>query len=184
MAPMTTALLTADEYIATAETRSRWTQLINGEVHVNTPSIQHQRIVGLVMAALHQWTQSQAGSGSALPTIDIRTDDGSVLAPDGLWGSTLPTSGMFLTTPPELVFEVRSPSTWKYDTGVKLQKYQSFGVHEVWLVDTESKSILVHRRSSVASPTFDVALELFVTDTLTSPLLDGFALQVTEIFPA
>jgi Uma2 family endonuclease len=181
MAPMTTALLSADEYLATAETRPRWTQLINGQVHVNAPGFDHQYATAALNAHLFHWSTS-TGKGRAPCSLDIRLDDGTVLAPDGLWASDISVGTIFLATPPELVFEVRSPSTWKYDIGTKLQKYQAFGVAEVWLVDTESHSVQVHRRGTPQSATFDVALELFGGETLNSPLLPGFAVAISAIF--
>jgi Uma2 family endonuclease len=60
--------------------------------------------------------------------------------------------------------------------------YEVAGVSEVWLVDTASKSVLVYRRSTPSSPDFDVALELEEGEVLVSPLLEGFALNITALF--
>ena len=50
------------------------------------------------------------------------------------------------------------------------------------IVNTAANTVLVYRRSTRNSPTFDVALELAVGGTLTSPLLEDFALNITELF--
>jgi len=42
--------------------------------------------------------------------------------------------------------------------------------------------VLVFRRSTHDTPTFDVAEELSHGDTLTSPLLPWFALELDELF--
>jgi Uma2 family endonuclease len=44
---------------------------------------------------------------------------------------------------PDLVIEVISPSTAKYDRVLKFRKYQNAGVKEYWIVDPELKSVQV-----------------------------------------
>ena len=83
---------------------------------------------------------------------------------------------------PDLAVEVRSPSTWRYDIGAKRTGYERRGLRELWLVDTEARSVLIYRRARAASEGFDVGLEAVGSDTLTSPLLPGFALAVEEVF--
>jgi len=45
--------------------------------------------------------------------------------------------------PPDLVIEIISPSTAKYDRIYKLRKYQKAGVREYWIVDPETKTVQV-----------------------------------------
>jgi Uma2 family endonuclease len=164
MGPMTATLLSADEYIATGDTRSRWTELINGEVIENNPTIGHQEVVGHIHVELRIWMRAKPGRGRSPAQLDVRFDHDNVLAPDVLWVSEgrMPADGTHLDFAPELVVEVRSPSNWRYDTTVKFRVYESAGVAEVWLVDTAANTVLVYRRSTPSSPTFDVALELAV----------------------
>jgi Uma2 family endonuclease len=184
MSTMTATLLTADDYIATGDTRPRWTELINGEVVMNNPTVGHQVAVTFVHVELVLWTRGGPGRGTSPGQLDVKFDNGNVLAPDVLWVSEgrLPHDAAYLDFAPELVVEVRSPSTWRYDTTVKFRIYEAAGVGEVWLVDTASKSVLVYRRSSASSPDFDIALELAEGEVLTSPLLEGFALNITTLF--
>lgn len=181
---MTATLLSADEYITTGDTRPRWTELINGEVVVNNPTRGHQKAVSFIHYELMHWTRSGVGRGESPGQLDIKFDHGNVLAPDVLWVSEgrLPADTAFLDFAPELVVEVRSPSTWRYDTTVKFRTYEAAGVAEVWLVDTASKSILAYRRSSPASPEFDIALELGEGEILVSPLLPDFTLDISALF--
>ena len=44
---------------------------------------------------------------------------------------------------PDLVIEVISPSTAKYDRIYKFRKYQKAGVKEYWIVDPETKTVQV-----------------------------------------
>ena len=81
-----------------------------------------------------------------------------------------------------MAVQVRSPSTWRYDIGTKKGTYERLGVAELWLVDTAADEILVYRRSSPNVAEFDVALELTTTDSLTTPLIPGFSLDVAALF--
>ena len=45
--------------------------------------------------------------------------------------------------PPDLVIEITSPSTAKYDRVYKLRKYEMAGVREYWIVDPETSSVQV-----------------------------------------
>ena len=94
----------------------------------------------------------------------------------------MPSDGTHLNFAPDLVVEVRSPSTWRYDTTIKFRQYEDSGVAEVWLVDTAAQTVLVYRRSTPQCASFDVALEIGAGETLTSPLLEDFQLDVTELF--
>jgi Uma2 family endonuclease len=85
---------------------------------------------------------------------------------------------------PDLAIEIRSPSTWRYDVGIKKSTYEREGLPELWLVDTEERSVLVFRRSTESATSFDVALELDGDASLDSPLLPGFGVAVDSIFPA
>ncbi len=71
---------------------------------------------------------------------------------------------------------MRSPSTWRYDVGAKWLAYERPGLTELWLVDTDSRTVIVCRRSDGTASTFDVLLEVAAGEQLTSPQLPGFAL--------
>ncbi len=77
---------------------------------------------------------------------------------------------------------MRSPSTCRYDVGAKKRTYERLGLAELWLVDTESDTVLVYRRSSPGSPEFDVALEPGAGETLATPLIRGFEIDLAALF--
>jgi Uma2 family endonuclease len=81
-----------------------------------------------------------------------------------------------------LAVEVRSPTTWRFDIGRKKANYERYGVGELWLVDTAADVVMLFRRSRADAPGFDVSLDFNPGDALTSPLLPGFSLAVSEIF--
>lgn len=173
--------LTADEYLARDDRRR--TELVDGEVVVNEPSILHQHVCGLVYQALAAWARSPAGRGTATLPINVALDPQNVLAPDVMWfDGELPLSAVNAPRVPELVVEVRSPATWRFDVGRKRELYERHGVKELWLVDPFSRSVLVFRRKG-GGAAFDTPVEVLAPQTLGSPLLPGFAAVVGELIP-
>ena len=66
------------------------------------------------------------------------------------------------------------------DREVKLTLYSRRGVREYWIIDRFTRTIAVHRRTAAAA--LELAATLTDRDTLTSPLLPGFALPVAQLF--
>ena len=181
-----TTLLDANEYLATGDERARFTELINGEVHVmNTPNLRHQRIAAELQFLLTLWCKEKPGRGEVPLSVDMKLDTGNVYAPDVFWISEANRphrDASHLVGPPDLAVEIRSPSTWRFDVGVKRKTYERAGLPELWLIDTAADTILVYRRSSPEETSFDISLEVERSEKLTSPLLPGFVLDVGSLF--
>ena len=81
----------------------------------------------------------------------------------------------FCTTCPEIAVEVLSPNDNAYEVDAKTEEWLTAGAREVWLVNPELQVVRVHRADST--------LTLFrAADTLTTPLLPGFAVPVADLF--
>jgi len=187
MSSVTTAeQMTADEFLALGlREDGRRGQLIDGEVVMNEPTWMHGDSQLKILLALRVWSRAAPNRGAANLPIDVKLDDRNVYGPDVVWyrDGRAPTRADQPPYPvPDLAVEVRSPSTWRYDVGVKMRNYERRGVGELWLVDTAADVVLVFRRSSATAPLFDVSEEFAADATLSSPLLPGFALPVAEIF--
>jgi Uma2 family endonuclease len=177
-----TERLTADDYLAREDARR--TELIDGVVVVNEPTVLHQRVVGLIYATLLTWTQSTPGHGTVSLPLDVRLDDSTVLAPDVLWfAQEIDLGAPRAPRMPDLAVEVRSPATWVYDVGPKRELYERHGLRELWLADTASRTLLVYRRQR-SEGGFDVQAELDAREQLASPLLPGFTATIGELIPA
>ena len=151
---------------------------------MNDPTLLHQRAVGRIYLALGNWSMADPQRGEAGLGCNWRFGPATSLIPDVWWvppAISAQLEGLLHDEHPGIAVEVRSPSTWHYDTGVKLRCYESAGVHEVWLVDTAARSVIVHHRSTPACPVFDESYEI-AEGQLTSPLLDGFAMAVPPLF--
>lgn len=159
--------------------------LVEGEVVVNDPTFRHQRMASRIHVALAIWALGDQGHGEAGFGGNWTIAPASIYKPDAWWvdeAHSALLAGARSETPPALAVEVRSPGTWTLDIGIKRTRYEQAGVAELWLVDTPAEVVLVHRRSSPAVTTFDIVTEVTRGETLTTPLLDGFSLDLNNLF--
>lgn len=183
--------MTADEFFSVLpESNYVRYQLVDGRlvVHEGVPSLPHQNAVANIVVELHNWTRAEPSRGFACLPSDFRMDDRNVFAPDVWWvaeGRRPAPDAEYPTELPDLVVEVRSPSTWRHDRGRKRQLYGEAGVSELWVVDPDDKTIVICRRSAVAAAAgvgYDVEVTLAGDYSITSPLLPGFSMPVAEVF--
>ena len=82
---------------------------------------------------------------------------------------------------PAIVVEVVSRSTRSRDERIKRELFDRGGVREYWLVDPDRRGIVVHRREGnrLDARTWLSAAEHAV---LTTPLIPGFSLSVSDLF--
>ena len=82
---------------------------------------------------------------------------------------------------PDLAIEILSSGTEdeRRDRAIKLKLYSSQGVLEYWIADWRAKQIQIFRRENGI---LKLAMTLFVSDTLTSPLLPEFSCPLSQIF--
>jgi len=181
-----TTYMTADEFLALPEDwRGRRWQLIDGEIVMNEPTRLHGHAQKVILFALESWIREADGRGAVCFPLDVRLDARNVYGPDVAWyrAGRDPELGDQPPYPmPDIAVEVRSPSSWRRDVTVKKPNYELHGAGELWVLDTTTHVVIVHRRSVAGAPTYDVIAELHPEDALTSPLLPGFELRVAEIF--
>ena len=80
---------------------------------------------------------------------------------------------------PDLVVEILSPGTARFNKGFKRKVYARTGVKELWMVDPDSKTIQTYLLAQDAeTPATTHNLRSFVT----SALLPGLRLSVAAIF--
>jgi Uma2 family endonuclease len=126
-------------------------ELLDGEaLMMATPSRIHQKILGELFAQFHNFLKGKpcevypAPFGVRLFPQKDNSDD-TFFEPDITVvcdPSKLDDRGC--NGPPDLVVEILSPSTAKYDLIEKLNKYRLAGVRECWFVDPEEKIVQAH----------------------------------------
>jgi Uma2 family endonuclease len=161
-------------------------EIIDGELYVaHQPTYEHQTIGGGLHVALDIWSrQTDAGVVTWAPGVIFAEDDN--VAPDLTWVAKarlpllLGPEGHFHAAP-DLIVEVLSPgrANEQRDRELKLGLYSRRGVREYWIVDWQMRQVEVYRRRDAA---LALAATLLESDTLTSPLLPGFALPLSELF--
>ena len=80
---------------------------------------------------------------------------------------------------PDLVVEIRSPSTARQDWTVKRELYARHGVMEYWLVDPEAATVAV---LLLDEGELKVAGVYGEGDTLSSTVMSGFSIALADIF--
>lgn len=184
----TATRVSAEEFFAledAGEFQDRLVELVDGALVVNQPRLRHGALVVNIAAELSRWSRSGEGRGLAALGTEVKMDKFNVFGPGVLWiaeGHRPTDLDARLVRVPDLCVEVRSPSTWHFDVGQKKRIYEAGGLPELWLVDTVAQSVLVFRRSGAGPGHFDVALELELGETLSSPQLPGFALALEVLF--
>ena len=177
--------LTYDDFVLFPDDGLRH-ELIDGEHYVTpSPNDKHQTLLGNLHLLIGQWLRLQPIGKVWLAPFDVVFSRSDVVEPDLLYISN-ERKARILTAAnvqgtPELVVEIGSPSTRKRDETVKRDLYERAGVSEYWFVDPERDVVRVYRRDRdrFARP---VELSLEAADVLTTPLLQGLELPLSEIF--
>jgi Uma2 family endonuclease len=176
---------TADLELLSTDEWKRY-EIIDGELIVTrAPHLDHQDSGGNVYAELRAWSKvSKLGKAILLP--GILFSDADNVIPDVVWISyprlaQLTDEAGHLTGAPELIVEILSPGTTneRRDREVKLKLYSAQGVQEYWIVNYQLQQLELYRREAQV---LKLVATLFVQDTLTSPLLPGFACEVGAFF--
>lgn len=161
-------------------------EVIGGELYTSTqPHVSHQFACGRIYLALQNWSdQTRQGSAVFAPGVISTPED--AVAPDVVWmsrerwASVVDADGK-LYGAPELMVEVLSPGATneRRDREAKLKLYSLHGVREYWIVDWRAKTIQIYRRHETQ---LRLAATLTNEDSVTSPLLPGFACPVADLW--
>ncbi len=144
---LTSTRIKASEYYQLPEYQQHdLIQLINGEVILGMlPILKHQLIIKKILLA--QVEAQQGGVAFTAPT-EVRFDENNIFEPDVLY---IKPENLAITQQdekriigaPNLVAEVLSPSTARFDRQEKYQAYERHGVDEYWIVDPVHETIEV-----------------------------------------
>jgi Uma2 family endonuclease len=161
-------------------------EVIDGELYVaKAPHAYHQATCIRIGGTLDFWDQ-RTGLGRTFAAPGVIFSPENEVISDIAWirrdrlAAALDSAGHFRAAP-DLVIEVLSPGieNEKRDREAKLKLYSLRGVLEYWIVDWRLRLVEVYRRSDLALALVGTVRE---TDTLTSPILPGFALPLGVLF--
>lgn len=160
-------------------------QLLDGEViEMPSPEVIHQRLIRRLVRVLDRIVDQIAGEVFVSP-LDVKLDEDNVPQPDIFWvaadGRCKPDERNRLVGAPDLIVEVLSPSTARYDRTTKFLLYEKHGVREYWIIDPRRQYLEVWRLEQneyVLQGSYGMG-EQFV-----STVLNGVTVDLSTVFNA
>jgi Uma2 family endonuclease len=133
---------TREQVLALPEDGKKY-ELIDGELIVTpTPRVRHQEGVMELYLLLHPFVTARGIGRCFCVPGDLEIEPGQVNEPDLFVVPPGPRYSRWEDFPvPLLVIEVASPSTARYDRGLKRRFYQRAGVPEYWIVDLDARVV-------------------------------------------
>ena len=158
-------------------------ELLDGElVIMPSPKETHQRLV-LSLGTLFNIFVSTRNLGRVyISPFDVVLSDTVVVQPDLMFISSERSHIITednIQGAPDLVVEILSPSNADNDRTRKRAFYERYGVKEYWIFDPDAKNITV---LLLGESGYELAAIYGEGQTLTSPTLSGFSLNLNDIF--
>jgi Uma2 family endonuclease len=158
-------------------------EIVDGEAYMMTaPSRIHQEICIALSAAIYDYLKGKPCKVYAAP-FSVRlfpaedgTDD-TVVEPDiTVVCDPAKLDDRGCKGPPDMVIEIASPSTARYDRVVKFNKYREAGVREYWIADPEERAIFAYvmKNGEYTAAVYE--------DTAPSAVLPGCEIDLKTIF--
>lgn len=173
---------TSRDYRALSEDGQRY-EVVRGVLYMSPPpSVEHQRIVKAIVAALSRAVEVSGAGEVFVAPLDVELNYQNVVQPDVfvvLREHSERVAESRIIGAPDLVIEVASPGTARHDLSRKLDAYAQAGVPEYWIVLPGSKTVevLVLRDGTYASSGLFSGQMM-----LTSLLLQEVPINVADFF--
>jgi Uma2 family endonuclease len=165
---------TYEDYLSLPNDGKRY-QVVEGEIYmVPAPAPYHQDIVGNLFVLLRTFVEERWLGRVYFAPCDVILSEEDIVPPDILF--ILKEREHIITKrnirgAPDLVIEIVSPFTAKFDKTAKMKLYEKFGVKEYWLVDPDAKKIEVLTRNNGSYESEGV---FGIEQSWDSPLLKGY----------
>jgi Uma2 family endonuclease len=162
-------------------------EIIDGVHYVSpSPNLRHQKLVLRLAFEIELYLRGHRGVGDVFfAPLDVIFTKWDVVEPDVLL-VTADQSDILTADnvqgPPALVMEVVSRTTRKRDEQIKRRLFERGGVREYWIVDPKRETVAVFRREADQSFPRVAELTHMDRDVLTTPLLPGLSLALTDLF--
>ena len=158
-------------------------QLIEGDLITSpSPDLFHQDILLNLARIIGNYLETNPVGKVAIAPSDVHLTDLNVYQPDLYFISNARKSilsAQGAEGAPDLVAEILSPKTARFDKGVKREVYARTGVKELWIIDPTLREIQVYHLTKSA----DVpAATLGEEKEIESALLPGLRISLKIIF--
>lgn len=173
----------ADYWTWTDEARY---ELMDGVAYAMSPAPapRHQEIGGEIFRQIANYLKGKRCKVYNAP-FDVRLDpdgaDDTVVQPDiTVVCDPGKIDGRGCRGVPDMVIEVLSPSTGRWDRVTKFSKYRAVGVREYWMVDPETRTV----QACVLGAEGYVVRGYDETEEAPVSVLEGLCVDLREVFPA
>jgi len=157
-------------------------EIINGEeVMSPSPFINHQKIVSKIFLEISKFLEKNNLGGIYISPLDVIFEkDFNRLQPDLIFISKENSEILqdWIRGVPDMVVEVISKSSFKYDTVIKKDIYEKYGVNEFWLVIPDMEVIEVFVLEDAKYKLFSSAEG---QGAVKSKVLSGFEFDIAKI---
>jgi Uma2 family endonuclease len=181
-------VLTYEDYLSEGEVYGRY-DIINGvRQFMTSPQAYHQIIAQNIYDGFRTFAKVSNAGRAFVTSIDIviRRDPLQVRQPDVMlfsterWGDRGPNTPMPITSAPELVVEIKSPSNTSRTIAAKMREYASVGVLECWLVKIDAREI---EKWDLAAGVAPVLVATYgVMDTIVSVSFPELSVGIADVF--
>ena len=180
------ARLTYDDFLLFPDDGLRH-EIIDGEHYVTpSPKPRHQALLGRLYFEIESLLRQRPGTGQVfMAPLDVVFTKWDVVEPDLLFiagDQTGIVTEKNVQGPPALVIEIVSRGTRQADEQVKRRLFDRGGVREYWIVDPEHEVVTVFRRQHDSSFASVAGLRRDGSDALTTPLMPGLVIRVSDLF--
>jgi Uma2 family endonuclease len=173
--------VTWDEFVRLPDDDRR--ELIDGVlVEVDVPGFRHEHVVVKLCSRLDAWTEAHGGFvlGSGYKVRISRTR--GVMPDVQLYrreNPARPGEAGLTSGRPDLAIEVISPTSLRYDRGLKRRWYAEIGVPEYWIVDPEARTL---ERYLLTSGDYGASQVLAGDDVLRPESFDGLEIRLQDLW--
>jgi Uma2 family endonuclease len=177
------ASYTWDDFVALEEDDLR--ELIDGElVEVEVPNWRHEEITGWLVFHLRAWAEAGHGGRVVASGYRVRISDRRGVMPDVQFYRAGNEAGVdqpngLARGRPDLVVEIVSPSSSRYDRVTKLRWYAQLGVPEYWLVDPQAHTL---ERLLLREGAYIIASALAEDETLSADTFEGLEIPLSKLW--
>ena len=173
--------LTYEDYRKTPEDERY--ELIDGElIMAAAPNMAHQATQVNLGAPMHTWVRSEDLGYVFFSSCDVVLSEHTTLQPDLIFISN-ENAGIItdanIQSAPDLVVEIISPSSTGRDWVTKRDLYAKHGVKEYLLIHPIDRTVWV---MLLKDGYLELVDTLYEGDTLTTPTIEGFSVNLSDIF--
>ncbi|MDQ7823360.1 MAG: Uma2 family endonuclease [Candidatus Eremiobacteraeota bacterium] len=176
-------VLTYEDYLSLPNDRNRY-EIHEGElVMTPAPGTAHQMISRNLSFILFTHSRTHSLGTVLYAPVDVILSATSIAQPDIIYvsqGKKAIITGRAIEGAPDLVVEVLSPATLRYDRVAKLQLYARHGVTNYWIVSPEERTL---EEYVLQGESYALTQKLSEAAEFRPALFPGFSVLLSQVWP-